>query len=109
VTQWRGHEQLVQAPHHRLGDLIETLKRRQCANRRPTLSTRRAERLKRSQESHLDLREDSFFRLEAYDDDTSGRAELADRNLLAAMCQKPACKCEGSDDHQEGGRICEAV
>jgi hypothetical protein len=24
----RGHEQLVQAPHHRLGDLIETLKRR---------------------------------------------------------------------------------
>jgi hypothetical protein len=38
-AQWRGHEQLVHAPHHRIGDLIETLKRCQCA-RRPEPASR---------------------------------------------------------------------
>ena len=46
------------------------------------LSTRRAERLGEARVSPGSW-SDSFFRLGA-DDDTSGRAELADRNLLVS-------------------------
>ena len=44
------------------------------------------------------------------DDDRSGGAELRrSEALLAAVRQKPGCKCNKSDDHQKNGRICEGV
>ncbi len=44
------------------------------------------------------------------DDDRSGGAELRrSEALLAAVRQKPGCKCNKSDDRQKNGRICEGV
>jgi hypothetical protein len=43
-------------------------------------------------------------------DHRSGGAELRrSEALLAAVRQKPGCKCNKSDDHQKNGRICEGV
>jgi hypothetical protein len=40
----------------------------------------------------------------------SGGAELhRSEALLAAVRQKPGCKCDKSDDHQKNGRICKGV
>ena len=44
------------------------------------------------------------------DDDRSGGAELRrSEAVLAAVRQKPGCKCNKSDDRQKNGRICEGV
>ncbi len=37
---------------------------------------------------------------------SGGRQTVVFSAFLSAVCQKPGCKCNKSDNHQKSGRIC---